>query len=76
MGHSRWVFVWHEMIYTALEKEPKIGYEKDLQKEMFAQIQTRELFEQAKSYAYAYLDPRFGSECFPTEKAVKTLSVF
>jgi len=48
----------------------------DLQKEMFAQIQTRELFEQAKSYAYAYLDSVFDRNVFPTGEAINSLQIF
>jgi glutamate/tyrosine decarboxylase-like PLP-dependent enzyme len=48
----------------------------DLQIEMFAQIQTRKLFEQAKSYAYAYLDSVFDRNVFPTGEAIKGLEIF
>ena len=47
-----------------------------LQEEMFSQIHGRELFEQAKSYAYAYMDGVYDRNVFPTDEAIKTLSVF
>lgn len=47
-----------------------------LQKEMFSQIQSRELFEQAKSYAYAYMNGVYERNVFPTAEAIKNLRVF
>jgi glutamate/tyrosine decarboxylase-like PLP-dependent enzyme len=47
-----------------------------LQEEMYSQIQDRELFEQAKSYAYAYMDGVYDRNVFPTDEAIKALSVF
>jgi glutamate/tyrosine decarboxylase-like PLP-dependent enzyme len=48
----------------------------DLQEEMYTQIRGRELFEQAKSYAYAYMDSVYDRNVFPTDDAIKTLSAF
>lgn len=50
--------------------------ETDLQEEMYSQIQSREIFEQVKSYAYAYMDSVYGRNVFPTDDAIKALSVF
>jgi glutamate/tyrosine decarboxylase-like PLP-dependent enzyme len=47
-----------------------------LQEEMYSQIQSRELFEQAKSYAYSYIDSVFDRKVYPTDDAIKTLSAF
>jgi glutamate/tyrosine decarboxylase-like PLP-dependent enzyme len=47
-----------------------------LQKEMYTQIKGRELFDQAKSYAYAYMDGVYDRNVFPTDVAMKTLGVF
>lgn len=48
----------------------------NLQKEMYSQIQDKELFEQAKSYAYSYMDSVYDRNVFPTDEAIKTLSAF
>ena len=48
----------------------------DLQKEMFSQIQNRELFEQAKSHAFEYLQEIYTRNVFPTEAAIKNLGFF
>lgn len=47
-----------------------------LQEEMYSQVQRRELFEQAKSYAYAYMDGVYDRNVFPPDKAVNALSAF
>jgi glutamate/tyrosine decarboxylase-like PLP-dependent enzyme len=47
-----------------------------LQEEMFSQIRGKELFEQTKSYAYAYMDSVYDRNVFPTDEAIKALSVF
>ena len=48
----------------------------DLQEEMYSQIQDKELFEQAKSYAYAYMDGVYDRNVFPTDEAIRALSAF
>jgi glutamate/tyrosine decarboxylase-like PLP-dependent enzyme len=48
----------------------------DLQKEMYSQMQDKELFEQAKEYAFAYIDSAYDRKVFPTAEAIKNLSVF
>ena len=48
----------------------------DLQKEMFTQIRAKELFEQAKGYAYAYMDGVRDRNVFPTDQATKALDIF
>ncbi len=47
-----------------------------LQDEMYLQIQSRELFERSKSYAYAYLNNVFNRNVFPSEDAVNSLNIF
>lgn len=47
-----------------------------LQEEMYSQLQGRELFEQAKSHAYAYMDGVYDRHVFPTDEAIANLSVF
>ncbi len=47
-----------------------------LQKEMYALTRQRDLFEQAKSYAYDYMDGVFERNVFPTETALKNLVAF
>ena len=48
----------------------------DLQEDMYRQIQGREFFEQAKSYAYAYLDSVYDRNVFPTDEAIRNLEIF
>ncbi len=48
----------------------------DLQEEMFSQTQIRDLFEQAKSHAFAYMEDIFTRNVFPTEDALKNLRIF
>ena len=48
----------------------------DLQEEMFLQTTSKDLFEQAKSYAYAYMDGIYDRVVFPTECAIESLTVF
>jgi glutamate/tyrosine decarboxylase-like PLP-dependent enzyme len=50
--------------------------ETDLQEEMYSQIQSREIFEQVKSYAYSYMDSVYSRNVFPTDDAIKALSAF
>jgi glutamate/tyrosine decarboxylase-like PLP-dependent enzyme len=50
--------------------------EPDLQEAMYSQIQGRGLFEQAKSYAYAYMESVYDRNVFPTDEAIKMLSAF
>ena len=47
-----------------------------LQEEMFSQVRGREPFEQAKSFAYDYMDGVYDRNVFPTDEAIKALSVF
>ncbi|HVM72813.1 MAG TPA: aminotransferase class V-fold PLP-dependent enzyme, partial [Anaerolineales bacterium] len=48
----------------------------DFQEEMFSQLQTREIFEQAKSHAYAYLDGQFARNVYPTDQAIGNMEIF
>lgn len=47
-----------------------------LQEQMVEQIRTGELFEQAKSHAYAYLGGLADRSVFPTDEAIEALQVF
>jgi len=47
-----------------------------MQAKMLRLAQERDLFEQAKSYAYDYMDRAFERNVFPSEAALKNLSVF
>ncbi|MGB7539451.1 MAG: aminotransferase class V-fold PLP-dependent enzyme [Anaerolineales bacterium] len=48
----------------------------DLQNEMYSQIHGKELFEQAKSYAYSYLNSVYDRNVFPTDDAINKLGTF
>ncbi len=48
----------------------------NLQEEMFHQIQSKELFEQAKSQAFAYMNGVHDRNVYPTDQAIKNLAVF
>jgi glutamate/tyrosine decarboxylase-like PLP-dependent enzyme len=48
----------------------------NLQKEMHAQVEDKELFEQARSFAYAYVDGLQTRPVFPTAAAIENLAVF
>ncbi|MDO9046729.1 MAG: aminotransferase class V-fold PLP-dependent enzyme [Methylobacter sp.] len=48
----------------------------DTQDEMYSQTFGKKPFEQAKSYAYAYMDGIHERNVFPTDEAVKNLAVF
>ena len=43
---------------------------------MFSQVKARQLFEQAKGYAYAYMDGVYEREVFPTDDSIRALAVF
>jgi glutamate/tyrosine decarboxylase-like PLP-dependent enzyme len=47
-----------------------------LQKEMFNEISQKVIFEKAANYAYSYMDNIPNRNVYPTEKAIKDLSVF
>jgi glutamate/tyrosine decarboxylase-like PLP-dependent enzyme len=48
----------------------------NLQPQMFAQISEKTLFEQARSYAYDYMDGVFDRNVFPSDEAIRNLEVF
>lgn len=48
----------------------------DIQEKMYLLTQKRDLFEQAKSYAYEYMDGVFDRNVFPTEAALANLNAF
>lgn len=47
-----------------------------LQEEMFSQIRAKDIFEQAKSFAYEYMDGVNDRKVFPKDEAIKNLSVY
>ncbi|MHC1770307.1 MAG: aspartate aminotransferase family protein [Flexilinea sp.] len=47
-----------------------------LQDEMYSQIHNKALFEQAKSFAFAYLDGIYDRNVFPTDAAIEKLNSF
>jgi glutamate/tyrosine decarboxylase-like PLP-dependent enzyme len=50
--------------------------EENIRVKMRSQTANRDLFEQAKSYAYAYMDEIYNRVVFPTEDAIDRLDVF
>lgn len=48
----------------------------NLQQRMYALARDREMFEQAKNYAYAYMDGVFDRNVFPTQGALDGLTAF
>jgi glutamate/tyrosine decarboxylase-like PLP-dependent enzyme len=48
----------------------------NLQEEMFSQLQAREIFEQAKSHAFAYMDSVRERNVYPTDQALMNLAIF
>jgi glutamate/tyrosine decarboxylase-like PLP-dependent enzyme len=48
----------------------------NLQEEMFSLLQAREIFEQAKSHAFAYMDSVRERNVYPTDQAIKNLAIF
>ncbi|WP_242082921.1 pyridoxal phosphate-dependent decarboxylase family protein [Aestuariivivens sediminis] len=47
-----------------------------LQDNMFLEMRNKELFKQAQQYAFEYLEGVFDRNVYPTEEALKNLSVF
>jgi len=48
----------------------------NLQEEMFSQLRVKDLFEQAKSFAYDYMDGINDRTVFPKDEAIKNLSAY
>ncbi len=48
----------------------------NLQEEMFSQLRVKDLFEQAKSFAYEYMDDINDRNVFPKDEAIKNLSAY
>jgi glutamate/tyrosine decarboxylase-like PLP-dependent enzyme len=48
----------------------------NLQEEMFSQLRVKNLFEQAKSFAYDYMDGIKDRNVFPKDEAIKNLSAY
>ncbi len=49
---------------------------KKLQKKMFHEINNKQIFEDAKKYAFEYLDKSFDKNVFPSDKAIGNLDKF
>ena len=52
-----------------------MGY-KNLQSEMKTQMETKELFEQAKIYAYDYIESLLEMDVYPSDEAISKLDTF
>ena len=48
----------------------------DLQEEMFSQLQARDIFEQAKTHAFAYMKGVRERNVYPSDQAIKNLGIF
>ncbi|HET8685266.1 MAG TPA: hypothetical protein VFM18_01230, partial [Methanosarcina sp.] len=48
----------------------------NFQEEMFSQLRIKDVFEQAKSFAYAYMDSVRDRNVFPRDEAITNLSIF
>lgn len=48
----------------------------ELQNKMFLEIRNKEIFNQAQQYSYEYLENIFERNVYPTEEALKNLSLF
>jgi glutamate/tyrosine decarboxylase-like PLP-dependent enzyme len=48
----------------------------NLQKNLYSQVSNKALFEQAKSYAFDYMDTVFERNVFPTDEAIANLKIF
>ena len=48
----------------------------ELQKQMFSQLLVKDLFDQAKSFAYDYLDGVKDRSVFPKDEAIKNLAMY
>lgn len=49
---------------------------KSLQEKMFGDMQNKNIFQQAQTYAYNYADNAFKRNVFPTDTAIKNLEEF
>ncbi len=47
-----------------------------LQEKMFAQSKNKEIFEQAKLYAYEYMECVYERNVYPSDKAIQSLKIF
>ncbi|WP_405605871.1 pyridoxal phosphate-dependent decarboxylase family protein [Polaribacter sp. Asnod1-A03] len=48
----------------------------NIQNKMFLEIRNKEIFNQAQQYSFEYLESVFDRNVYPTEEAVKNLSIF
>jgi glutamate/tyrosine decarboxylase-like PLP-dependent enzyme len=49
---------------------------RNLRENLFREMEQKELFKQAQSYAFDYIDKVFGRNVFPTDEAIKNLEKF
>ena len=47
----------------------------NFQEEMFSQLRIKDVFEQSKSFAYAYMDSVKDRDVFPRDEAITNLSM-
>lgn len=59
-----------------MRDKKKTKREQDIRERMRSQTVNKDLFEQAKSYAYSYMDDLHDRVVFPTEEAIDRLNVF
>jgi glutamate/tyrosine decarboxylase-like PLP-dependent enzyme len=59
-----------------MQGKKEITNKENIRVRMRSQVANRDLFERAKSYAYAYMDEIFDRVVFPTEDAIDRLEVF
>jgi hypothetical protein len=48
----------------------------EIQNKMFLEIRDKTIFNQAQQYSFEYLESVFDRNVYPTEEAVKNLSIF
>ena len=48
----------------------------EIQDKMFQEIRNKEIFNQTQRYSFEYLESVFNRNVYPTEEAVKNLSIF
>ena len=59
-----------------MQEKKEITTKENMREKMRSQVANRDLFEQVKSYAYAYMDDLYDRAVFPPEDAVNRLDVF
>jgi hypothetical protein len=59
-----------------MQEKKEIAPKENMREKMRSQVADKDLFEQVKSYAYAYMDDLYDRAVFPPEDAVNRLDVF